>query len=168
MERILTNDAALARLTRDCQTASNPVITSDRQSILNECQIASLWVTGTVYKTGDVVQPNTPNGHRYICIQGGTSGATEPDWLGPDDSLSYRNTLITDGTSDPVLTWREDGEEYASLWDLRLAAYKGWKLKASLAICAVDVRTPDLSVSNSQLYEHCEKMANRFAPVMVG
>lgn len=176
MERITTTDNAVARLKRLTQAESNPVITDEIADLLSECALATLWVAATVYTTGDVVQPNTPNGHRYICIQGGTSGTTEPDWLVTDwvlnapldaSSLTYRNTIIEDGTSTTVLTWREDGAEYAELWDMRAAAYKGWKLKASLCVCAVDVRTPDLSVSNSQVFEHCERMANKFMPVMV-
>jgi hypothetical protein len=170
MERIRTEDAALLRLTRLTQAASSPDITADLADILVECKLAVLWTASTLYKVGDVVQPNTPNGHRYICIQGGTSGTSEPDWLTTDvkDSRSYRGTIIEDGSSDPILTWREDGEEYASLWDMRRAAYLGWQEKISKAVCAVDASGDGTSVKNSQVYEHCKEQAAKFMPVMIG
>lgn len=158
MERITNEDTARSRLSRLTQADSNPIITSSLQDILAECRLASLWQASTAYSVGTVIQPNTPNGKRYVCVTAGTSGTTEPTFA------TGRDSTTSDGTT---LVWQEDGDEYASLWDLRRAAYLGWKEKASKAVCAVDVKAGDQAFSNSQIFDHCEAMAKKFMPVMV-
>jgi len=62
--------------------------------------LAQTWTTATTYTKGMLVQPTNPNGHTYVCIVGGVSGATEPTW--PTDT----NGVVTDGGT---LSWQEDG-----------------------------------------------------------
>lgn len=37
-----------------------------------------IWIAASVYQSGDVIIPTVANGFRYVCIQGGESGAVEP------------------------------------------------------------------------------------------
>jgi hypothetical protein len=53
------------------------------------------WQTGHAYVAGDIVNPTVANGHSYRCTVGGTSGGTEPTWVG-------RYQTITDGAT---VTW---------------------------------------------------------------
>lgn len=52
------------------------------------------WLPAHVYAAGAIVNPITSSGHSYRCATGGTSGASEPTWVG-------RYQDITDGT----VTW---------------------------------------------------------------
>jgi hypothetical protein len=159
MNRIIHIDQAITKLKRMTQAESSPVIEDELADILDECMLASLWLTATPYRIGDVVQPNVPDGHRYVCISPGTSGATEPNFdTGRDSETSDGDDLV----------WQEAGPEYACLWDLTLAAHRGWTLKASKALCAIDSSGDGQSAKNSQVFDHCEKMAMKFAPVMIG
>ena len=55
-----------------------------------------LWLTETVYVSGDLVHPPTANGKIYECTVGGTSGSGEPGWGTTQDQE------FTDGT----VTWK--------------------------------------------------------------
>lgn len=55
------------------------------------------WLATTAYTVGDAVRPVTANGHYYVCVVAGTTGAAEPTW--PTASTGE----VTDGT----VTWRE-------------------------------------------------------------
>lgn len=57
------------------------------------------WVADTAYNQGDVIQPDTPNGHVYIAYQGGVSGGSEPTF--PTGSKQ----TVSDGS----IIWQEDG-----------------------------------------------------------
>ena len=61
--------------------------------------LAGDWKASSAYTLGALVQPSPPNGHVYICIGGGTSGAAAPAW--PTAS----KTDIDDGS----VKWEEDG-----------------------------------------------------------
>jgi hypothetical protein len=159
MSRIIDPEDALAKLTRMTQATSNPSIEADLEDILEECQLASLWVTATAYAVGDVVQPNTPNGHRYTCIAAGTSGATEPAFdTGRDSETSDGDDLV----------WQESGTDYACLWDLRAAAYEGWLLKAAKVSNDIDFSSQGTKFSQSQAYDMCLRQAQKFTPVFIG
>ena len=87
--------AALATLTLYAQADTPPVVTSgELGTILDSNQRASFWLISTAHVYGDVIMPNVANGHRYRCVQGGTSGATEPVWP------LFRTALLSDGVSD--------------------------------------------------------------------
>lgn len=63
--------------------------------------LASTWKAETTYTSGMLVQPTNPNGHTYVCTNGGTSGKTEPIWPTVDKEQ------VTEAGS--TLTWQEDG-----------------------------------------------------------
>lgn len=65
---------------------------------------ATAWAASTSYSLGAVVRPTTANGHVYVCVQAGTSAATEPTW-----PTASRRT-VTDNT----VIWAEAGRAY--LW----------------------------------------------------
>jgi prepilin-type N-terminal cleavage/methylation domain-containing protein len=50
------------------------------------------WQASTTYQINDVVTPPSPNGHQYVCIQGGQSGPSEPGWLTGTNATFNDNT----------------------------------------------------------------------------
>jgi hypothetical protein len=66
--------------------------------------------------------------------------------------------LIFDGS----LTYRDYGAALPSQYDLQAAAYKAWLRKRSLA--SAYFATPGFDMS--QIFDHCEKMAAEFEPVL--
>jgi len=62
--------------------------------------LASTWTTLTSYVNGNLVQPNPPNGHVYVCTTGGQSGGFAPAWP------TAKNSTVTDGG----VTWQESGD----------------------------------------------------------
>ena len=69
------------------------MITADVPAILAEHQRAKIWAPSTAYSFGDVVQLPTRNGHRYVCITPGVSGAEAPTWS------TRRNAGVFEGTA---------------------------------------------------------------------
>ena len=53
---------------------------------------SGLWYPSTLYEPYQYVRPSTPNNYQYVCVSGGTSGATEPTW-----PTTVGHT-VTDGT----------------------------------------------------------------------
>lgn len=159
-ERITLEDQALTRLKRLTQADSVPVIgPADLQDILSHCKRAELWVAETAYAVGAVVQPNTPNGHRYVCIIAGTSDDNEPTFT------EWREGQTSDGDD---LVWEEAGSEYLCLWDLTRAAYMVMDQKLNMATCAVDVKTGEMSKSASQIFTHLKTLRDSFVTAEVG
>ena len=133
--------------------------------ILEECKTASTWAVNTAYVLGDVILPTIRNGHQYICTVAGTSetdSADEPDWP------TVTGGLVTEGASDPILTWVEYGPEPVSIYDVRKAIHNAWMVKAGLASLSVDVSQQVGGLKASQVYEHCIKQAERFASLDIG
>lgn len=62
------------------------------------------WVASTAYSVGDIIQPDTPNGHVYICIQGGISNTT----IQPAFPTSQGQT-VNDGSGSSAIIWQEHG-----------------------------------------------------------
>lgn len=58
------------------------------------------WAASTTFLVNDVVQPLTPNGFIFICIQGGQTGASEPGW----------NTGSGQTTTDNQALWQQNGQ----------------------------------------------------------
>lgn len=52
------------------------------------------WKPNTVYEPFQYVQPSVKNGFNYLCITGGTSGATEPAWTTTLDTTVGDNGMI--------------------------------------------------------------------------
>ncbi len=61
-------------------TAIEQVKLGDVEKDAKDLQVISSWVASTVYALGDVIEPVTPNGYKYICTVAGTSDTTEPTW----------------------------------------------------------------------------------------
>jgi hypothetical protein len=135
-------------------------------TILEANHRASLWTVSTLYELGAVVIPTLANrtGHRYRLVRytdtatDQLSGTTEPTWTTSRDSEVTDNHVV----------WVEDGDDYdAVLWDIPEAAHAGWLLKASKASPTSDWQAGEMSIKSSQLFDHCERMAAKFAPFYV-
>lgn len=57
--------------------------------------MTATWSANATVAAGDIRNPVTANGHSYRCVVGGTTGGTEPAWVG-------RYQTITDGST---VTW---------------------------------------------------------------
>jgi hypothetical protein len=163
--------AARARLITLVEPTVTPALTtspagsSEIDVILDAHRRATTWAANTAYVHGAVVLPTVRNGHRYKCVQAGTSAALaadEPDWLKRNDARQ------TDGTSDPLLTWAEDGPDYANIYDVRAAAHEAWMLKAAKVSKNFNLKIGSLSFELEQVYRHCLEMANKYAPLSFG
>jgi hypothetical protein len=86
-----------------------------------------------------------------VCIQGGTSGTTEPTW-------PIRNAAVVE---DGGVMWREAGPDLENVLDVRAAIQQAWVMKAAKASVLFD-RGNQLY---SQIAAHCKQMADSFEPV---
>lgn len=145
------------------QSAADPTVSAGEiADLLEDAQRASLWIAATAYTVGTVIVPTVANanGHRFVCVTAGTSGATEPTWT------TGRQSQVTDGTT---LVWQETGTDYGHvLWDLQAAASAGWMLKAGKAAPQFDFSDENQNFKKSQIHAHCLKMAAYYAPAVVG
>lgn len=152
---IITDESdARARLKFEIQFDTPPELTdtgdgNDIDMILDKWARGGIWATGTNYSVGDVVIPATRNGHRFVCVTSGTSGATEPVW--PKSNYAR--------VGDGDVLWEEAGSEY-DLWDMDQAIHEGWKIKKAKAVIYINSAEPGLS----DVYEHCAEMAERSKP----
>lgn len=148
-------EAALAQLKRLVQPDVTPALDdTELNAILDSVQRASFWILSTAFIFGAVALPATKNGHRYRCIEAGTTGTTEPDWP-PRDGAK-----ITDGT----VTWEEAGADFENVFDVRAAAHQAWLMKEAKAVELFDGPADKLS----QIAERCREMADKFAPILIG
>jgi hypothetical protein len=128
---------------------------AELETILDRNQRASTWTTVTAYFPGDVVIPTLPNGRRYICRIGGTSGTSDP--FSGQTWQSSRSTVIT----DDGVTWQEDGPAYPNIYDLRQSAYECWDLRVRRA--AQFVKTGEIEMQ--QVHDHSVAMRDNFTPM---
>lgn len=185
MGQIITNIAAATDMFRVlCPPDADPVLDESAIiALMAGAARATLWAASTLYAIDAVVMPVTRNGRRYRLVSydgtGTSSGTTEPSWPAPTPSGSnypvwgevqpspitgwWRNAIVTDND----VTWMEDGADYDSLWDINRAVFNGWMLKAGRAICAVDLQGGNMKQSQSQIYDHCVRMSQIYAPVYV-
>jgi hypothetical protein len=106
----LTIDSALSSITtyvsgskvRECLTLSSDLdavidwINAGNTGYVTAAYPATTWALSTTYIVGDVVLPSTANGYMYVCLNAGTSGATEPAaWA----------TSVGNTTADGTMTW---------------------------------------------------------------
>jgi hypothetical protein len=151
-------EIALAKLRRLAQPDSQPTLSDpELDEILDDVQRASFWLSDTEFVIGDVVLPVTKNGHRYLCIQGGETAATEPGWP------TIAGATVTDGE----VIWQEAGADYENVFDVRAAAYEAWQMKAGKVANLFDVTSSSNAFKQSQIYDRCIEMAERFAPIIV-
>lgn len=169
MLRILTDYAeAMLRLQRMTAFDQDPCLdVKELEQLLTDAQVAQLWVANTAYRVGDVIVPNLPNGHKYVCTVEGTSGGTEPSLSSGNPWPEWPYTSIEEGTSDPMLCWQEAGVSPPSLWHLRTAARKGWEIKMGKAAARVDFSTGTKSIKMQQTQELCERMARHYRSLTV-
>lgn len=161
---MLTEAKARAKLFRMVAADQDPCLDADEvDEILDAAATATEWVTGTAYAVGDRVIPTTGNGRVYVCREAGTSDSTEPDW--GTRASGYLGRRFTDGDD---LVWEDAGPAPTELWDLRAAAHEGWTRKAAKAASRFDVSPGDgTSFKRSQVVTHCERMAERYLPLVV-
>lgn len=155
-------EAARAEVIRRAQTAVDPVLTSsgggnEVDAILASHKVASTWAASTAYKVGDVVMPNPRDGHRYKCIQAGTSGASQPSFSTGDYAR----------TTDNAVVWEEAGEQFSSVYDVRSAIREAWELKAAKASDRTNFSADGASISAHQTPEFCLRMAQRYGTVAI-
>jgi len=155
-------EAARAELITYGQVNASPTLGDiEVETILDNHLLATTWVASTAYVVGDIVHPTVRNGHRYRCVVAGTSGTTEPTWR------LRQAVKFTEGASDPLLMWIEDGPEFRQIYDIRSAIHAAWIAKAGVAALSVDMQGANGRVYASQVYDHCIKMADRFGPLGV-
>jgi hypothetical protein len=152
----LDSAAALAKIKRDSDYSSDPALTDDQMStLLSQAATATAWATATAYVYGQVIVPTVRNGHRYRCIDAGTSGGTEPTFP------TGQGGTVTDGTCE----WEECSNDIGELWDLRKATCEAWMLKAAMAAKRYDFESDEQSFKREQVHEHCLEMAKQFRPI---
>lgn len=156
-------ESARVSVIRYGQTATEPTLDSDDvESILNDAKRGTIWAVATAYVYGDVILPTVRNGHSYRCIVAGTSEALtadEPNWP------TLQGEQITEGASDPLLTWQEDGPDFVNLYNVRSAIHAAWMLKAGKAAGCVTVNIDGQMIAESDVIKHCLQMAEKFNPV---
>ena len=158
---MLTLDKALAKLARQTAADVEPVLDgTDLAGLLEDAATAALWTAETAYVVGDKILATTGNGRVYRCRQVGTSDATEPDW----GTCPYLGQPFNDGAA---LVWEDAGPAPAELWDLRAATQAGWLLKAARLTAECDVTVGPQKFTLSQRVANCERMAARYAPLVV-
>lgn len=157
---------ALSELIRLAQADACPTLSSEEQiDILGKHVRGVVWAASTTRQIGDLIVPTAANrnGHRYRVLRFITQGTnqqnstTEPVWS------TTRNAQHTDGN----VVWIEDGWDWdAVLWDLYGAAEEAWLVKAGKSIGRVDFAPAQgMSISASQLYDHCIQQARQFRSV---
>lgn len=76
------------------------------------------WQPDTTYNVGDVVQPTTENGYKYVVTEvsgdAPTSGSNEPMWTASDGALVYDDDTVNDtpGTVTTPSTGSPGGTKY--------------------------------------------------------
>ena len=107
---MMTRAEAIAQVSLFVAAQSYPQMsTTDIGSILDSFSRFTTWTAATTYAVGDRVVPTTPNGRVYECRVAGTSGASEPEFPAYPP-YQYKGWEIDDGSSDPTLTWVDQGD----------------------------------------------------------
>lgn len=151
---------AISTLSEWAQINVAPTLTeTEIEVILERNKRARTWTSATPYVPGDVVHPPTANGRRYVCQIGGTSGTTNP--FANEIWRTFAGSIISEGSSDPLLTWQEAGPAYPNIYDLRQAAYECWDLRVRRAVQFIDAG----DVKMSQVHDHSVRMRDSFAPM---
>lgn len=157
-------DVTIAKVQIYAQTNVHPTLdTDDVQLAVNDALQATVWAIGTAYTYGQVVLPTVRNGHRYKCVQSGTSEALladQPEWP------TLQGMQISEGASDPLLTWEEDGPDFDNVFTLRNAIHNAWMMKAGKASLSVDIiQRGGGGLSASQAFDHCIAMAEKYGSI---
>lgn len=71
-----------------------PAFSAYTKGVFNACALT--WHSGMAHSVGDLIQ-HAAGGAIFTCVQGGTTGATEPTWPVPTSSVPY--PTVNDGTA---------------------------------------------------------------------
>lgn len=82
----------------------------------------------------------------------------EPSWPLTQGARRREGVESADGTQ---LTWEEAGPGFDQIYDVRRAAYLGWDKKSRKVAQFVDTK----DIRFSQIFDHCIRMRDSFAPV---
>lgn len=170
MPRTIYTDREAAReeVAALTQWEVNPTLTPiEIYDLLERARRCSFWAASTDYLPGDLVLPATATGHSYMCITGGTSDSTEPDWT------TRQSGINQDGPTDTGVQWVEHGAAFKNAYDIREAVYRGWMLKAAKASKEIDVTLAGgasagtFTAKCAQIYEHCINQALKSFPYRI-
>lgn len=78
---------------RKLEANSNPGVDD---IILSPTDALDDWAAATAYSLGDLIEPTTPNGFKYVCTTAGTSDAGEP---------SFPTTPLGTTVADNTVVW---------------------------------------------------------------
>lgn len=179
--RLLGWDEARARLVAKLSPCAEPTLSAaEVDELLHRNQIARLWEPSTRYEAGDRVVPTTPTGLVYTPARnvggnryGGFSGEIEPEfplnlkWPGGRwdgywmDDFPANRRYAADGD----MRWEVAGVEGPALWDIDRAACEGWLMKAAKASGEYHSYLAGVGGHPEQVFEHCQRMAERFRPI---
>ena len=166
MTEVEAKAAAIEYVQMHAQTSCDPVIDNFVEDIVKRHRQAKFWAANTAYVAGDVIEPVTANGRRYVVVVGGTSGATEPVWPvyyydhAPVMRIGYGWGDLVSGTA----TLRDAGASQG-LYNLRGAVHECWELKASRVAHLVTVTQGNVASSLSHLIQHFHEQAARWRQV---
>jgi len=150
---------AYDKLVVHAEVDCTPNIEGEAAAILNRHQRCEIWTASTTYYYGDEVQTYPRTGHRYMCIQSGTSGSSAPSWPGYSRHTGFR-------LGDNGVTWQECGTDYDNVFDVRAAVHECWSLKAARSSHLVTTSAGNSRIEASALQEQCRARAKEFAPVL--
>jgi hypothetical protein len=121
--------SALTINTTKLQAVSSPGVA---QIVLAPTLIAGIWKVATVFATGAIITPSTPNGYVYIATVGGTSHAsTEPTW-----PVTVGSTVIDNSS----ITWTCYAVQHA-VTEIKLALAGGSTLSSATAGASLNLGT---------------------------
>ena len=83
------------------------------------------------------------------------------DALEVDMLLRKSRTIDAAGVKPDEVGW-------AGTWDIRLAASRGWRLKAAKAASDFDMKTDVTDLTRSQVIDNCLRMARVYGSATVG
>lgn len=141
-------ELARAELERTVQPSLSPVLDAQEvEDVLDAARVAAVWEAGKAYSYGERVVPASPKGRFYVCVEPGTSGASEPSFP------TYDSGQVTDGG----VTWEEAGR-FSKLYDARKAIYGALVVKRSKA-------NEFTGADEARITANLDEMLRRYRPV---
>lgn len=146
---------ALEELKLYCDAENIPVIEDEELgTILDGNLLVSTWAAGVSLNASRYVYPTVSNGHKYRIVNPGITGTTEPAW-----SVFEGAQII-----DNLVVFEEAGPLLAGVYDLQAAIRRAWEIKAGRASKFMATGGANMSV----IYDHCQKMIDRYQSAYVG
>src|SRR6267143_4434488 len=150
---------ALAELNGLADPDVNPKLSSEELgAILDKYQVAFTWTSNTQVAEGRVLAPATTNGRWYRVRFPGWTGSVEPNWPKRTGIYSSFYSIF-----DNSVILEDAGEALGNVYDVQAAAWEAWDKKARKAS-----KYPKMSgIDVSSIFDHCIKIRDGFAPVLV-